>query len=58
MMQKHAINEVAVVIFAIALLAALCITALHRSHEAQTVKANSLPCHTPHCHAMNPGHWL
>lgn len=57
-MQKHAMNDIAVVIFAITVLAALCITALHHSHEALAIKANSPPCHTLHCHAMNPGHWL
>lgn len=57
-MQKHAINDLVVVIFAIAVLAALCITAVHRSHEIQATKANTPVCHALHCHAMSPAHWL
>lgn len=57
-MLKRAINDVTVVIFAIALLAALSIVALQRAHEVQIAEAAIPPCHTSHCHAMNPGHWL
>lgn len=57
-MQKHAINDLVVVIFAIAVLAALCITAVHRSHEIQATKENTPVCHALHCHAMSPAHWL
>lgn len=57
-MLKRVINDVSVVVFAIAVLAALSVAALHRSHEAQVTEAAIPPCHTSHCHAMNPGHWL
>ena len=56
-MQKRAINDVAVVFFAISLLTALSVAALHRSEQAQISKAD-VSCHSQHCHAMNPGHWL
>ena len=56
-MQKRAINDVAVVFFAISLLTASSVAALHRSEQAQISRAG-IPCHTAHCHAMNPGHWL
>ena len=57
-MLKHMINDVSVVTAAIIMLAALCATALYRSHEAHITEAVTPPCHTQHCHTMNPGHWL
>lgn len=57
-MLKHVINDVTVVIFAIVVLAVLSVVALQRSQEAQIAEATVPPCHTSHCHAMNPGHWL
>lgn len=57
-MLKHVINDVTVVIFAIALLAALSVVALHRTQQVQITEATIPPCHIAHCHAMNPGHWL
>ena len=57
-MLKHVINDVTVVIFAIVLLAALSVVALQRAHAVQITEATIPPCHTAHCHAMNPGHWL
>ncbi|WP_285274705.1 hypothetical protein [Halopseudomonas bauzanensis] len=57
-MLKHVINDVTVVIFAIVLLAALSAAALHRTQQVQITEATIPLCHTAHCHAMNPGHWL
>lgn len=57
-MQKHVINDVFVTIFAIALLAALSLAALHRSQQAQITGVHTPPCYSLHCHSLNPGHWL
>ena len=57
-MHKRAINDIALVIFAITLLAALSVAALHRNQQAQVTEASVPPCYTLHCHAMNPGHWM
>ncbi|SDS68393.1 hypothetical protein SAMN05216198_2514 [Halopseudomonas litoralis] len=57
-MLKHVINDVTVVTFAIAVLAALSLVALQRAHEVQVAETTIPSCHTAHCHAMNPGHWL
>ncbi len=57
-MYKRASNDVALVIVAITLLAALSVGALHRNQQAQVTEASGPPCYTLHCHAMNPGHWM
>ena len=57
-MLKQVTNDVLVVVFTLTILATLSVNALQRSQQAQIPEANISTCHNPHCHAMNPGHWL
>ncbi|WP_158256723.1 hypothetical protein [Pseudomonas sp. MYb185] len=58
MKTNNVVNASTIVAFCTLMLVALTANALHRSSEANGSRMTGAPCHTLHCHAMNPAHWL